>query len=45
MKINWNYPTSVWLGENRVKDLAHACEILKISKPLFMKNLFIEIIE
>ena len=42
MKINWNYPTSVWLGENRVKDLAHACEILKISKPLFVtdKDLF-----
>ena len=42
MKINWNYPTSVWLGENRVKDLAHACEILEISKPLFVtdKDLF-----
>jgi len=42
MKINWNYPTSVWLGENRVKDLAHACEILNISKPLFVtdKDLF-----
>ena len=42
MKINWNYPTSVWLGENRVKDLAYACEILKISKPLFVtdKDLF-----
>ena len=38
MKINWNYPTSVWLGENRVKDLAHACEILKISKPLFVTD-------
>jgi alcohol dehydrogenase class IV len=42
MKINWNYPTSVWLGENRVKDLAHACEILNILKPLFVtdKDLF-----
>ena len=42
MKINWNYPTSVWLGENRVNDLAHACEILKISRPLFVtdKDLF-----
>ena len=38
MKINWNYPTSVWLGENRVKDLAYACEILKISKPLFVTD-------
>ena len=42
MKIKWNYPSSVWLGENRVKDLAHACEILNISKPLFVtdKDLF-----
>ena len=42
MKINWNYPTPVWLGENRVKVLAHACEILEISKPLFVtdKDLF-----
>ena len=41
MKINWNYPTSVWLGENRVKDLAHACEILNISKPLFVTDKYL----
>jgi len=35
MKINWNYPTSVWVGENRVKDLAIACKNLNISSPLF----------
>ena len=38
MKINWNYPTSVWLGENRIKDLSQACKILKISNPLFVTD-------
>ena len=36
MKINWNYPTSVWVGENRIKDLSQACKNLDISKPLFV---------
>ena len=41
MKINWNYPTSVWVGENRIKDLPEACKNLSISSPLFVtdKNL------
>ena len=41
MKSNWNYPTTVWVGENRVKDLSEACKNLNISKPLFVtdKNL------
>ena len=38
MKINWNYPTSVWLGEDRIKDLHQACKILKISSPLFVTD-------
>ena len=38
MKINWNYPTSVWVGENRVKDLSQACKNLKISCPLFVTD-------
>ena len=38
MKINWNYPTSVWVGENRVKDLAGACKNLSISNPLFVTD-------
>ena len=38
MKINWNYPTSVWVGENRIKDLAEACKNLNISKPLFVTD-------
>ena len=29
---NWNYPTTMWVGENRVKDLHLACKNLnKIS--------------
>ena len=38
MKINWNYPTSVWLGDNRIKDLSKACNDLEISKPLFVTD-------
>ncbi len=38
MKINWNYPTSVWVGENRIKDLSEACKNLNISKPLFVTD-------
>ena len=38
MKINWNYPTSVWVGENRVKDLSEACKNLSISNPLFVTD-------
>ena len=38
---NWNYPTTVWFGEGRVKDLYIACKNLKIKKPLLVtdKNL------
>ena len=38
MKINWNYPTSVWVGENRIEDLAEACKNLNISSPLFVTD-------
>ena len=38
MKINWNYPTSVWVGEDRIKDLSQACKNLKISKPLLVTD-------
>ena len=32
-KFNWNYPTSMWVGENRVKDLSIACKNLNINNP------------
>ena len=38
MKINWNYPTSVWVGKDRIKDLSQACKNLKISKPLLVTD-------
>ena len=38
MKINWNYPTSMWVGENRVEDISKACNQLEISNPLFVTD-------
>ena len=38
MKINWNYPTSMWVGENRVEDISKACKQLEISNPLFVTD-------
>ena len=38
MTTNWNYPTSVWVGEDRIKDLSEACKNLKISSPLFVTD-------
>ena len=38
MKTNWNYPTSVWVGEDRIKDLSQACRNLNISSPLFVTD-------
>ncbi len=38
MKSNWNYPTTVWVGENRIDDLYLACKNLKINNPLFVTD-------
>ena len=38
MKTNWNYPTSLWVGEDRIKDLSEACKNLKILSPLFVTD-------
>ena len=37
-KYNWNYPTTMWVGENRINDIAQACKNLNISKPLFVTD-------
>ena len=37
-KYNWNYPTTMWVGENRVNDIAQACKNLKVLKPLFVTD-------
>ena len=38
MKSNWNYPTTVWVGEKRIDDLPLACKNLKINNPLFVTD-------
>ena len=38
MKTNWNYPTNIWVGENRIQDLSQACKNLNIDKPLFVTD-------
>jgi alcohol dehydrogenase class IV len=37
-KYNWNYPTTMWVGENRIKDITMACESLGITKPLLVTD-------
>ncbi len=37
-KYNWNYPTTMWVGENRIKDLGAACKNLNINKPLLVTD-------
>ncbi len=37
-KYNWNYPTTMWVGENRINDIAQACKSLNIIKPLFVTD-------
>ena len=38
MKANWNYPTIIWSGKNRIKDLNKACSELNIKNPLFVTD-------
>ena len=37
-KYNWNYPTTMWVGENRINDIAIACKNLDINKPLLVTD-------
>ena len=37
-KYNWNYPTTMWVGENRINDIAEACKSLNIKKPLLVTD-------
>ena len=36
--INWNYPTAMWYGLNRIKDIQKACDILNIKNPLLVTD-------
>ena len=38
MKSNWNFPTTMWVGKDRVKDLSVACKTLNINKPLLVTD-------
>ena len=37
-KTNWNYPTTMWVGQDRIKDLSIACRNLNINKPLLVTD-------
>ena len=37
-KFNWNYPTIMWVGENRIKDICLACKNLSMKKPLLVTD-------
>ena len=36
--MNWNYPTPIWFGLNRVKETQEACDNLKITNPLIVTD-------
>tara|TARA_A100001011_G_scaffold149690_1_gene157957 strand:- start:1155 stop:2312 length:1158 start_codon:yes stop_codon:yes gene_type:complete len=38
MKSNWNYPTTIWAGENRFNEILNACSLLKFKNPLFVTD-------
>jgi len=38
MKSQWNFPTIVWVGENRINELSKACEQLKVIRPLLVTD-------
>lgn len=35
---NWNFPSTIWFGMNRINDLSLACKQLGIKKPLFVTD-------
>ena len=37
-KYNWNYPTTMWVGENRIADLGSACKQLIIKSRLLVTD-------
>ncbi len=38
LTTNWNYPTTIWFGVERIEDLAEGCKHLGIKKPLFVTD-------
>ena len=37
-QYDWNYPTTMWVGENRIKDISLACKTLNIKRPLLVTD-------
>ena len=38
MSMNWNYPTTIWFGNQRINEIQKACESLNIRKPLIVTD-------
>lgn len=38
LKANWSYPTTIWAGPGRIKELPAACERLAIKRPLLVTD-------
>ena len=38
-KFNWNYPTTMWVGQDRINDVSLACKSLNIKKPLLVTDI------
>jgi len=36
--INWNYPTPIWFGPGRIRDIQKACDDLNILNPLIVTD-------
>ncbi|MFA0811872.1 iron-containing alcohol dehydrogenase [Microbulbifer epialgicus] len=37
-RVNWNFPTNIWVGPGRIADLAKACAELNIQRPLLVTD-------
>ena len=38
LKGNWNYPTKVWSGPGRIAEIAEACKVAGMSRPLLVTD-------
>ncbi|MDA9632678.1 iron-containing alcohol dehydrogenase [Pelagibacteraceae bacterium] len=38
MSMNWNYPTTIWFGNQRINEIQKAAESLNIQKPLIVTD-------
>ena len=38
MSMNWNYPTTIWFGDQRINEIQKACESLNIHNPLIVTD-------